>query len=403
MFEPVAIDRLNCSGESLLLLADAAAPIGELSGKVQAVYVDPPFMTGESYIRRRPFGEEGWRTGKPRLEMPAYSDRFPSQEAYDAFLRSIAENAKDLLAETGLFMLHLDWHASARGRMICDEVFGPACFVNEVIWAYESGGRAKRTFCRKHDTILLYGRTPDWRLDPMAAGIPRTSRRRSHMKRAVDERGRPYSEMVSGGRAYRYYDDDLITPGDVWTDISHLQQLDPERTGWPTQKPEALLRRLLACALKPGETMVELCCGSGTACAVADQLGCRWVGVDLSPEALATTALRLGLKGFSARMPIPATEARLQGSVDGGGLVLLAGFRTGNGDFPPAAQPLDEMEAWLCGQLEDGVFTAIETFRRSRRHPRLTPMALLPAGSGAPAVVCFDAAGHAHAFLWRED
>ena len=404
MFVPVSVQSIDCGGENLLLRHDACQPLEELYGKVQAVYADPPFQTGEDFTRKRPFGERGWAKGKPTMTVEGFSDRFASAEAYDAFLRGLCENAREMLTDTGLFMLHLDWRSSARARMICDEVFGTDCFVNEVIWAYESGGRSTRTFSRKHDTILIYGKTADWRLEPLAAGIPRSQfRRRNHMKRVVDERGRVYSVMVSNGKEYRYYDDDLISPSDVWTDISHLQQLDPERTGWPTQKPLRLLRRLLACALKPGETAVELCCGSGTACAAAQALGGRYVGIDLSREALVTAALRMELKGFTLRMPVEETNARLEGSVDENGLLLLNAFCSPDIDPEACEKPLDAMEAWLCGRITGDVFVAEERFRRTARHPALAPMTLLRPGEGEPAVVCFDAAGQAHAYVWRND
>lgn len=402
MFTSVSVNEIQCNGDNLLLQQDACMPIESLNGQVQAVYADPPFLTGDTFARKRPFGERGWMKGKPVLTVNAFTDRFESSEAYFDLIRGLCENARRMLTDSGLFMLHLDWRASARARLICDEVFGADCFVNEVIWAYESGGRSTRTFSRKHDTILIYGKTTGWRLDPLAAGIPRSRRRRSHMKRVVDERGRTYSVMVSHGKEYRYYDDDLISPSDVWTDISHLQQLDPERTGWPTQKPLRLLSRLLACALKPGETTVELCCGSGTACEAAQLLGCRYVGIDISEEALATTALRMGLNGFVLKMPITETETRLEGHADENGLIILNAFTVPNADMPASEKPLDPLEAWICGRIKEGVFIADESFRRTQRHAALAPMALLHPGDGEPAVLCFDAAGRIHAFVWRE-
>ncbi len=399
MFVPVQINRIVSGDGGRLIRADARGPLPELRGKVQAVYCDPPFMTGQKYVRKRRFGELGWEKGSPQLQVHGYTDRFPDADAYSALLRDIAVNARDVLTDSGLFMLHLDWRVSAMARILCDGIFGSGCFVNELIWAYESGGRASRTFSRKHDTILIYGKTKDWRLDPMAAGVPRSIRRRSHMKRGVDEEGREYSIMVSGGKTYRYYDNDPISPGDVWTDISHLQQLDPERTGWPTQKPLKLLHRLLSCAVKPGEEVLELCCGSGTACAAADMLGCRWTGIDLSEEALVTTALRMEMKDLTLDMPVDPSDAALQGSVNDMGLLVLDAFiPPENAVFPPSAHPLDPLEAWMTGTLRDGVFTVRETFRRTLQHPALQPMALLEPDAGDPAVVCLDASGRAHAF-----
>ena len=124
-------------------------------------------------------------------------------------------------------------------------MFGAEQFLNEIIWAYESGGRSKKTFSRKHDTVLMYAKTKKYRFDITRVPLDRQSKRRNHMARGIDENGRLYSYIRSNGKEYRYYDDEPVYPGDVWTDISHLQQRDPERTGYATQKPLKLLERLL--------------------------------------------------------------------------------------------------------------------------------------------------------------
>ena len=392
-------------GRNRLFCLDAANPGEALAiyeGQAQTVYLDPPFMTGESFLRRRPFGEENWRTGKLNAAYPAYPDRFASRESWLALLRGMLENGKRLLADTGVMMLHLDWRCSAHARLLCDELFGENCFVNEVIWAYESGGRAKRTFSRKHDTILLYGKTEDWRLDPAKAAIPRSSRRRSHLKRGVDEQGRAYGSMVVRGKEYRYYDTDPISPGDVWTDISHLQQRDPERVGWPNQKPEKLLDRLLACTMNKGELAVDLCCGSGTAAASARKLGGWFVACDLNPVAVADTAMRLEMRDFSMSLPALAAgdTAALYGTVEESGMVLLAGFASEDPAFPESMNPMDRLDAWAPGFLRDGVFRGQEAFVRSLKRPELPPMSLLNPGEGIPSVLTIDAAGRARVFTW---
>ena len=408
MFRPYPVERLVFgSGESRLLCADAVSDPGleAYRGRVQTVYADPPFMTGDRLDGRRPFGERGWRDGKPTVALPGFSDRFESRDDHLALLRGLAEQAKALLTDTGLFMLHTDWHASAHARLLCDGIFGERCFVNEVIWAYESGGRARRTFSRKHDTILIYGRTPDWRLEPEKAAVPRSSRRRSHMRRAVDADGRPYSIMVSGGKEYRYYDDDPVTPGDVWTDISHLQQRDPERTGWPTQKPLKLLLRLLSCALHPGELAADLCAGSGTTAAAAVRLGAHCLAVDLNPAACVMSALRLDLKDLTLDLPAEAPSdpaGRLDGTLEGSGLLLLSAYDAEDPDFP-AGGPLDAVTAWAAGRIRDGVFLAQDVFLRSQRHPALTPMALLRPGEGVPAVAVIDAVNRLRVFAWTDE
>lgn len=394
-------------GRNRLFCLDTACPQEALAiygGQAQAVYLDPPFLTGETFQRRRSLGEENWQSGKLNAAFPAFRDRAADRGAYLGMLRGMLENGRRLLTDSGVLMLHLDWRASAHARLLCDELFGENCFINEVIWAYESGGRAKRTFSRKHDTILLYGKTEDWRLDPARAAIPRSTRRRSHLRRGVDEEGRPYGSMVVRGKEYRYYDTDPITPGDVWTDISHLQQRDPERTGWPTQKPEKLLSRLFSCTLERDELAVDLCCGSGTAAAVAEQLGARFVACDLNPVALADTATRLRLRNFSMSLPAPAEgdRAALYGTVEESGMVMLAGFASEDPAFPAHTAPMDLLDAWAPGWLRDGVFHGQEAMVRSRRHPGLPPISLLNAGEGAPAVLTVDAAGRIRVFAWTQ-
>ena len=159
MFEAVEISReITGSGQNLLLCGDAyqqQPALSALAGQVQAVYIDPPFMTGETFTRRRRFGTSGWKTGRPMPEYPAYIDRFADTREYLELLRSLIECAKDLLLPTGVLYLHLDWRTSAYARLLCDEIFGEDMFLNEIVWSYESGGRAKKYFSRKHDTILL--------------------------------------------------------------------------------------------------------------------------------------------------------------------------------------------------------------------------------------------------------
>ncbi len=396
------------SGRDRLFCLDGTRPqeaLAPYEGRVQAVYLDPPYMTGDRFERKRPFGEEDWRKGKLSASYPAFADRFPDREAWLAMLRGLLENARGLLTDTGVVMLHLDWRCSAHARLLCDELFGEDCFVNEIIWAYETGGRAKRSFSRKHDTVLIYGRTPQWRLDPTLAAVPRSSRRRNHLRRGVDEQGRSYGVIVTRGKEYRYYDSDPISPGDVWTDISHLQQRDPERTGWPTQKPEKLLHRLLVCTLEKGDLAADLCCGSGTVPAVARKLGAGFVGCDLSPEALADTAMRLQMEDLSMSLPAPLMEeeAVLYGLVEETGMVSLAGFTSRHPGFPEDRDPMDCLDAWSPGWLRDGVFHGQGAFIRSLRAPLLQPMSLLAPGEGTPAVLTVDAAARVRVFAWERD
>ena len=406
MFEAVNVTReIIGQGRDLLLCGDGSAPLSgvlaEYAGKAQCVYIDPPFMTGDSFTRRRRFGQAGWKTGRPSPEFPAFADKFEDKAAYLYFLRGLIENAHALLSKTGVLALHLDWHTSAYGRIICDEVFGEEFFLNEVIWSYESGGRAKKYFSRKHDTILLYARTKDYHFDLHRVPLERTEHRKNHMRRRVDEDGRAYSEIKTGGKVYRYYDDAPVYPGDVWTDISHLQQRDPERTGYATQKPLKLLDRILKPVVQGGDLVIDLCCGSGTAMEAAHALGCRFIGVDNSPEAILTTASRLDSRSQILSCPCTLDDTCLEGMYMGeGGMLLLTGFTATHPAFPKTEQALDALESWAAGHIVGDTFVVSESFRRSTRSPELPVFCLLPAGEGEPAVSTVDAAGRRRVFRW---
>lgn len=408
MFEAVEVSReVIGQGQNLLLCGDGSAPLsGPLAayaGQAQCVYIDPPFMTGDSFTRRRRFGQSGWKTGRPAPEYPAFTDQYESREAYLTLLRRLIENAHHLLKPTGMLALHLDWRTSAYGRLLCDEVFGEDAFLNEIIWAYESGGRAKKFFSRKHDTILLYARSKAYHFDLRRVPLERTEHRKNHMRRRVDEDGRAYSEIKTGGKVYRYYDDAPVYPGDVWTDISHLQQRDPERTGYATQKPLRLLDRILKPVVQDGDLVIDLCCGSGTAMEAAQSLNCRYVGVDNSAEAILTTAARLDSHDQTLDCPCTLDDTRLEGIYTGqGGMLLLTGFTAAHPCFPPTEQAMDTLEAWASGHIVGDTFVVSESFRRTPRTPELPLFCLLPEGEGIPAVSTVDAAGRRRVFKWVE-
>ena len=144
-------------------------------------------------------------------------------------LTGLADCGRSLLGDTGVFYMHLDWRGSALARLACDQVFGEKAFMNEIIWAYETGGRAQRHFSRKHDTILMYAAGKHPRFDLTRVPIGRHGNRQNHLRRTMDEQGRPCRTIRSGGKLYRYYDDEPVYPTDVWTDVPHLQQRDPAR------------------------------------------------------------------------------------------------------------------------------------------------------------------------------
>lgn len=390
-------------GENLLLngsVMDPPADLLSLAGRVQCVYVDPPFMTGNVFTRKRYYGEKGWKKGTPALTLPGYNDSITDEGAYLEFLQKIILLARDLLSDTGVFYLHLDWRMTAHARILCDKIFGKDRFLNEIIWSYESGGRSKKFFPRKHDNILMFSKTKLYRFDLTRVPLSREGLRKNHMARGVDEEGRSYSSIRVGGKEYRYYDDEPVYPGDVWNDIGFLQQRDPERTGYATQKPLKLLDRLLRPVTLPGDWVVDFCCGSGTTLAAASNLGCLTAGMDTSPEALSVTLSRLPLDNISLVSPTVLDDARLFVSHDSSARQLTVEGILTEGGLLPADDPMSNLESWGTGEIRDGVFYANphRYFRRSFGSPSLNRVLRFASDSLPPAIMTTDAAGTRRVF-----
>lgn len=287
--------RIHCTeeihqngGPGRFLLARAEEALGPLldayEGHAQLIYLDPPFGTGDTFHLQ--LGR-----GKKRLKFPVFTDRM-EEGHYLEWMRAVLEGCHRLLSPTGSLYLHIDYRMSAKLRLMLDDIFGKSNFMNEIIWCYKSGGRSTRHYPRKHDTILFYRKSAKVYFHIDAVGSPRGPGRRNHMKRFVDENGRICFSIRSGGKLYTYYEDTPVYPTDVWTDIEHLQQRDRERVGYGTQKPEALLRRILLASSRPGDLVMDLFSGSGTTAAAASKLGRRFVAVDASPFALYTLRAR---------------------------------------------------------------------------------------------------------------
>lgn len=289
---------------SRLVLGDCLEVMRQLpASSVDLIYVDPPFATGRQ--------QQG---GARPAGVLSYSDVWEGGLAsYLPWLRLRLAEMHRLLKRSGSLFLHLDWRAVHYAKVILDDVFGESNFRNEIIWHYGSGGRAKRFFHRKHDVILWYSRSGRWRFFSDAVSVPRNQcpgcgaqrEQWNHLKRHTDQDGRVYRTIKSAGKVYRYYDDEPTVPADVWLDVSHLQQKDPERLGYPSQKPEALLRRILASTTRPGDVVADFFCGSGTTLAVAQDLGRPFLGCDASPAAVEITRERL-----AARPEPPAGNPR---------------------------------------------------------------------------------------------
>ena len=327
-------------------------------------------------------------------------------------LREALRVAYDLLSDTGALFLHLDSRMNAYVRLECDQVFGENNFVNEIIWAYQSGGRAKRHFSRKHDVILFYAKSRALYFDITRVGVPRKDNRSNHMRRTVDENGRPCRTIRAGGKVYTYYDDEPVFPDDVWTDVSHLQQKDPQRTGYDTQKPRALLDRIIRCCTRPGDLVADLCCGSGTALVSASENGCRYLGLDLSRHAISVSRKRLMDSALDIRLPFDQCPAGFKAEIMTGlgyYAVRLLDYTLPE-EIPQDAlrQPaglqiagLDTVDQWSVGFLRDGIFHAYASAARRKQTPALPETLELPLLRGTVAVSVVDVLGNRT--LWAAD
>ncbi len=238
-------------------------------GCCDLVYVDPPF-----FADRRGRGHRGQFSG-------AWTGGL---DDYLAFLRPRLEQMHRLLSERGSVYVHLDCHVVHYVKVMLDDAFGRRNFLNEIIWFYRTGGVARRWFGRKHDTILLYAR----RRGAHTFNVQREGQYRTDGL-CYDENDRPYKKTRKGRL---YFDPRGPAMTDVW-DVPFLSTVSRERTGWPTQKPEALLDRVVLASSNPGDTVADFFCGSGTTLVAAKRHGREVLGCDVSPKAIRIARRRL--------------------------------------------------------------------------------------------------------------
>lgn len=263
----------------------------EFRGKVNLVYIDPPFDSKADYKRKIELKGQAITNNKTAFEEKQYTDIWTNDE-YLQFLYERLILVRELLSDNGSIYVHCDWRVNSFIRLILDEIFAGG-FRNEIIWHYQSGGRQERLFSRKHDTIFLFSRGNQWIFNSDKIGEERGTTKRNNLKRGVDSDGRVYWSIKSAGKIYKYYEDEKIIPADVWTDVSHIQQKDPQRVGYPTQKPEALLERIIKASSNPGDIIFDCFMGSGTTQSVAMKLGRRFIGADINLGAVQITTKRL--------------------------------------------------------------------------------------------------------------
>ncbi|MBM74255.1 MAG: hypothetical protein CMK59_02540 [Proteobacteria bacterium] len=248
----------------------------EFKGVFQLIYIDPPFDSQSNYKMKI-----SMRTADPKhsvlsTKMLQYTDRW-DVSTYCQYLYERLIVARELLNDTGVLALHCDGHRAHQIRQILDEVFGPEHFVNELIWAYKSGGASSKHFSRKHDNIYLYAKTDQYRLN-----IPK---QKSYVQR-------------SGNKKVTYHTDEqgtytLVQARDVWNDIGMLSTAQGIRSGYPTEKPRALLKRIIEATTQENDWVLDFFLGSGTTVVEAMSLNRCFVGVDKNPMAIDVCTRRL--------------------------------------------------------------------------------------------------------------
>ncbi|MEI7511514.1 MAG: site-specific DNA-methyltransferase [Candidatus Peregrinibacteria bacterium] len=321
---------------NLLFYGDNKEVMGHLlekyRGKVDLVYIDPPFDSKADYIRKVELrGMKGTALegeGQSTLEQVQYADMWANDE-YLQFMYERLILLRELLSETGSIYLHCDWHQSHRLRCLMDEVFGGENFVNEVVWGYGAGGTAKESFSRKHDNIFVYSKSKDYHFS-IEDKIFKTEYDKSTIEmhyKNIDEEGRKYRVQEKNGRQYITYADEGKTITDTWTDIGSQSATSPiskEYQSYPTQKPEALLERIIKASSNPGDLVLDIFCGSGTTPAVAQKLGRRWIASDINHGAIQTTSKRLQkIMKEQSQEKLPPTPL-FEGDAEGRGSVSLS-------------------------------------------------------------------------------
>ena len=267
------VDRVVCA-DNLEWMASLP------EGCCNLIYIDPPFMT---------------QTVRAQAGGLSYDDRWTGGlKAYLAFLQPRLAQMHRLLAASGTLYVHLDPRVGHHVRLMLDDIFGAKNFLNEIVWSYRTGGRSTRWFARKHDTIYAYAKglgEHTFNLQREGPGAFRTDGLR------FDEKNQPY-KMTRKGRLYFHAEGPALT--DVW-DIPFLSTVSRERTGYPSQKPEALLDRIVRASSNRGDVVADFFCGSGTTLAVAKRQGRHWLACDASGEAVEI-----------ARKRLAETDARLE-------------------------------------------------------------------------------------------
>lgn len=297
-------------GDNLLVMNSL---LEKFSGKVDLIYIDPPFATGADFSFSALIGEAEEEAIKQQsaVEESAYRDTWgKGKDSWFEMMYRRLHIMRDLLRESGTLYVHLDWYVGHHFRPVLDEVFGEECSLGEVVWAYgsPSGGRASGSkLVKAHDILFIYAKNyGEHKFNKVY--LPYSEKYIKDWFRHIDEDGRVFQKRQrkdESGKAYwekQYLDESKGVPAStVWTDIQQAYA-DPraykigtksEITGYATQKPEKLLERIIQISSDPGDLVADFFCGSGTTLAAAEKNGRRWIGCDLGRWGVHVTRKRL--------------------------------------------------------------------------------------------------------------
>jgi len=246
-----------------LLRGDKSSGVPSLAGKINLIYIDPPFFTGADFSVKVVVGNEEMEKEPSIIEQRAYIDTW--SQGIASYLKYIQERLilmRELLTDDGSIYVHCDWHVAHYLKCLMDEIFGYDNFQNEIIWRYGLGGSSPKRWQRKHDVILFYTKSDEWNFNPQM--VPATSQRMMGKLKKMD---------------------------DVW-EIPTLNNMAKERVNYDTQKPEELLERIILASSKEGDLILDPMCGSGTTLVVAKRFNRKYIGIDISEEAINITNQR---------------------------------------------------------------------------------------------------------------
>lgn len=310
----------------------------QFRGKIDLIYIDPPYDSKAEYKKKIKSGGKEASTDSTSFEEKQYGDIWTNDE-YLQFVYERVVLLRELLSETGVLALHCDWHRNAHIRLVLDEVFGSSNLINEIIWHYKTfQGQTRGYFAKKHDTIYVYRKGGGYTFHQIFDTALEDTIDAKRWASYIDDEGciRGDKMPAQDSRFVRYLEkwkkangrepgaDDVIyqvkgQPIDSVWDMKGLDPKSTEKTGYPTQKPEDLLDRIISSLSDPGALVFDAFMGSGTTQAVAMKLGRRFIGADINLGAIQTTTKRL----------IEITQEMRQGTL-GGEEKVYAGFEIYN-------------------------------------------------------------------------